>query len=197
MNGKIPVSVERAGKKVMEDAYKRFLDGDENALLELMREYQDGLILYLNSLVHDLNAADELCSEVFIRLVLRKPKFRGNSSFKSFLYGIGRNIALEYIRRNKRKRTVSLDENSEIPGASDPMRSFFDKEQKNALYRAISKLKPEYAQVLWLTYFEELSNQETAFVMKKSLSAVKSLLHRAKPALKSELEKEGFSYDEL
>lgn len=179
------------------DAYKRFLGGDEKALLELIREYQDGLIMYINSFVRDLNTADELCSETFIRLVLRKPKFSGKSSFKTFLYGIGRNVTLEYLRRHKITRTVSIDEVLEIPDKSNPMRTLLGKEQNQTLYRAMGKLKPEHAQVLWLTYFEELSNKETAYIMRKSLSAVKSLLHRAKSALKNELEKEGFSYDEL
>lgn len=185
------------------EAYKRFLDGDDKAMMELIREYQDGLVMFLNRYVRDLNIADELCSETFIRLALRKPKFRGNSSFKSFLYGIGRNVALEYIRRNKKRQTVPLDEVWEIPYEPyepyriDPTLSLFEKERNNTLYHAIGKLKPEYAQVLWLTYFEDMSNKEIARIMKKSMSSVKSLLHRAKPALKKELEKEGLSYDDL
>ena len=169
--------------------YERFLECDDKALMDLIREYQDGLVMFLNRYVCDLNIADELCSETFIRLVLRKPKFRGASSFKSFLYGIGRNVALEYIRRNKKIQTVPLDEVWEIPYETDPMRSFFEKERNDTLCHTIKKLKPEYAQVLWLTYFEDRSNKEIARIMKKSISAVKSLLHRAKPALKKELEK--------
>ena len=179
------------------DAYKRFLAGDDKALMDIIREYQDGLVMFLNRYVCDLNIADELCSETFIRLALRKPKFRGNSSFKSFLYGIGRNVALEYIRRNKKRQTVPLDEVWSIPYESDLIRSLFEKERNNTIYHALVKLKPEYARVLWLTYFEDLSNKEIAQIMKKSISAVKSLLHRAKPALKKELEKEGLSYDDL
>lgn len=179
------------------DAYKRFLDGDKEALREIIRDHQNGLVLYLNSYVRDLNTADELCSEVFVRLAMKKPDFRGGSSFKTFLYAIGRNIALEYLRRNKRSQTVPLDELLEFPDETDPAETFLDSERNETVYRALGKLKPEYAQALWLAYFEELSNKEIAAVMKKSLSAVKSILHRAKPALKEELEKEGFDYDEL
>ena len=179
------------------DAYKRFLDGDKEALREIIKDHQNGLVMYLNSYVRDLNTADELCSEVFVRLAMKKPNFRGGSSFKTFLYAIGRNVALEYLRRNKRSQTVPLDEVLELPDETDPAELHLDNERNEAVYRALGKLKPEYAQALWLAYFEELSNKEIAAVMKKSLSAVKSLLHRAKPALKEELEKEGFDYDEL
>lgn len=176
------------------DAYKRYLNGDNKALMDIIREYKNGLTLYLNSFVHDLNLADELCCEAFVRLADKKPKFRGNSSFKTFLYGIGRNVALEYLRRNKNRITEPLDE--AIPDAADLERDFLEQERNRQLYTAIGALKSDYAQALWLMYFEELSNKEIAAVMKKSLSAVKVLLHRARLALKDELEKEGYEYED-
>lgn len=178
------------------NAYKRYLDGDSTALLELIREYKSGLTMYLNSYVHDLNLADELCCETFVRLADKKPKFRENSSFKTFLYGIGRNVALQYIRRNKKHIAEPLDEAGEIPDTIDLEKEFLLKERNRQLYAAIGSLKPEYAQGLWLMYFEELSVKEIAAVMKKSPSAAKVLLHRARQALKTELEKEGFEYED-
>ncbi len=175
--------------------YNRYLNGDNTALLEIIREYRGGLIMYLNSYVHDLNIADELSCETFVRLADKKPKFRESSSFKTFLFGIGRNVALEYLRRNKNRIAEPLDEAAEIPADTDLEREYLEKERNRQLYKAIGSLKSEYAQALWLTYFEELSNKEIAAVMKKSLSAVKVLLHRARLALKDELEKEGFEYE--
>lgn len=178
------------------NAYKRYLDGDGAALLELIREYKSGLTMYLNNYVHDLNLADELCCETFVRLADKKPKFRENSSFKTFLYGIGRNVALSYIRRNKKHVAEPLDEAAEIPDTFDLEKEFLLKERNRQLYTAIGTLKPEHSQALWLMYFEELSVKEIAAVMKKSQSAVKVLLHRARQALKTELEKEGFEYED-
>ena len=54
------------------------------------------------------------------------------------------------------------------------------------------RLKPEYQQVLWLVYFEELSNKDAARIMKKSVRSVESLLYRARKSLRSQLEMEGF-----
>lgn len=178
------------------NAYNRYLNGDNTALLEIIREYRGGLIMYLNSYVHDLNAADELSCETFVRLADKKPKFRGSSSFKTFLFGIGRNVALEYLRRSKIRIAEPLEEAAEIHADTDLEREFLEKERNRQLYGAIGALKPEYAQALWLTYFEDLSNKEIAAVMKKSPNAVKVLLHRARLALKDELEKEGFEYED-
>lgn len=58
------------------------------------------------------------------------------------------------------------------------------------------KLKPEYRQVLWLIYFEELSNKEVASIMKKSAHSVEALAYRVRKSLKLQLEKEGFVYKE-
>lgn len=175
-------------------AYKRYLGGDSTALMELIREYKNGLTMYLNSYVRDPNLADELCCETFARLADKKPKFRESSSFKTFLYGIGRNVALVYLRKNKKHIAEPPDEALAAP--VDLEKEFLVKERNRQLYAALGGLKPEHAQALWLMYFEELSVKEIAAVMKKSPGAVKVLLHRARQALKTELEKEGFEYED-
>lgn len=177
-----------------ENAYARYLDGDDGALMDIIRPYKDGLTMYLNNYVHDLNVADDLCCETFVRLAEKKPHFRSDSSFKTFLYGIGRKVALMYIRR-KKNTTEPLEDDTKIVSSLDPEEEYLIKERNRQLYAAMKKLKSEYAQVLWLAYFEDLSNKEIASVMKKSLSAVKVLLHRARLALKTELEKVEFEYE--
>lgn len=64
------------------DSYRRFLDGDDEGLAEIVRKYKDGLILYLNGYVNNLYIAEELTEDTFFRLITRKPKFSGKSTFK-------------------------------------------------------------------------------------------------------------------
>ena len=66
-----------------------------------------------------------------------------------------------------------------------------------AVHQAMKKLQPQYRQVLWLVYMEGFSNAEAAAIMKKNSRQVKNLIYRAKTALKTELEKEGFVYEKL
>ena len=61
----------------------------------------------------------------------------------------------------------------------------------------MKKLSPDYRQILWLSYFEELSNEEIAIVMKKNSRQIRNLLYRAKMSLRSVLEKEGFDYEDF
>ncbi len=176
-------------------SYNRYLNGDDNGIGELIREYRDGLILFLNNYVRNINTAEELCEDTFVKLAVKKPHFRGNCSFKTFLYSIGRNIALDYLRKNRNR--VPMEELDDIEDKASLEREYIKQEQKRTLHSALKKLKPEYGRILWLTYFEELSNKEAAVVMGKSTHAIETLVYRARNALKSQLESEGFVYEEL
>lgn len=179
-----------------ESSYRRYLTGDDIGLENIIRDYKNGLILYLNSFVRDLRTAEELCEDTFVKLAVKKPRFSGKSTFKTFLYAIGRNVALDY--QKKQKNHMPPEEIDEISADTESLEAAYIKEERKAqVRRALGKLKPEYAQVLWLTYFEELSNKETAAIMKKSVHAVETLVYRARNALKDELMKEGFEYENL
>lgn len=178
-----------------EASYNRYLSGDDSGIGEIIREYKDGLILYLNNIVRNICTAEELCENTFVKLAVNKPRFRANSSFKTFLYAIGRNIAIDYLRRNK--NSVPIEELAETEDKINLEREYLKNEQRLALRSALSKLKPEYGQVLWLTYFEELSNKEAAAVMGKSTHAIETLVYRARNALKNQLESEGFIYENI
>ena len=75
--------------------------------------------------------------------------------------------------------------------------SFIKEERKIILHRAMKKLKSEYHQVLWLMYFENFTTKEISVLMKKSVHNIETLVYRARKALKTQLETEGFIYEEL
>lgn len=178
-----------------ESSYCRFISGDDNALGEIISSYKDGLILYLNSIVKNLGTAEELCEDTFVKLAVKKPRFRGNSSFKTFLYSIARNIAFDHLRKSREH--VPIEDMELSDEGIDLEEAYIKEERKIAVHRAMRKISPDYAQVLWLTYFEELSNKEAAAVMKKTTHAIETLVYRARNALKAQLEKEGFQYENI
>ena len=179
-------------------SYRRFLDGDDSGLTELVRDYKDGLILYLNGYVHDIYMAEDLMEDTFFRLMTKKPRFRERYTFKTWLYTIGRNIALDSIRRNAKQTVLSPEEMARCRAeVYDLEKAYLTEERKITLHQALDKLHPEYRQVLWLIYFEEMSGREAAVVLGKNPKQAANLLYRAKVALRSQLEKEGFVYEEL
>ena len=180
-------------------SYRRFRDdGDESGLVEIIRDYKDGLILYLNSFVSNIHTAEELAEDTFVLLGIKKPKDKGNGSFKTWLYTIGRNVAIDYLRKNSKKTEISIDELSELESEQQSLETAYIREERKIyLHRALNKLKAEYRQILWLIYFENFSNKEAAAVMKKSVHSIETLVYRARKSLKSQLEMEGFVYEEL
>ena len=179
--------------------YRRFRDGgDENGLVEIIKEYKDGLILYLNSIVGNIHAAEELAEDTFVLLGTKKPRDKGTGSFKTWLYTIGRNIAIDSLRRRRKVCELSEAEYADISADVASLEdSYLLEERKITVHRALNSLKPEYRQVLWLMYFEDLSAKETACIMKKSAHGIETLVYRARKSLKLTLETEGFIYEEL
>jgi len=180
-------------------SYRRFRDdGDERGLIELIRDYKDGLILYLNSFVGNIHTAEELAEDTFVLLGTKKPKDNGKGSFKTWLYTIGRNVAIDHLRRSSKKNECSIEECPELFSEEQSLEAtYIQQEQKIMVHRALRKLKPEYRQILWLIYFEEFSHKEAATVMKKSVHSIETLVYRARKSLKVQLEMEGFIYEGL
>ncbi len=179
-------------------SYRRFLDGDDNGLVELIKEYKDGLIMYLCGFTDNILVAEEMMEETFVKLAVKKPKFSGKSTFKSWLYAIGRNAALDYLRHTAKHRHDNIDDYSCLAAEETEFeKSFLLEERKIRLHQAMKTLKAEHRQAIWLVYFEGFSVSETAVIMKKSKHQTENILYRARLSLKSKLEKEGFVYEEL
>lgn len=179
-------------------SYRRFLDGDEAGIAEIVRDYKDGLILYINSYVSNIHIAEELTEDTFFRLITKKPKYSGKSSFKSWLYAIGRNIAVDFIRHNSKQSNTSIEDMENYLSDEQSLeQSYIKEERKIIVHRALSGLSTDYRSILWLIYFENFSNKEAAKILHKSDRQIRNLLYRAKLSLKSKLEKEGFHYEDL
>ncbi len=176
-------------------AYERFLAGDEGGLAVIIDEYGDRLLRYINSYVHDEMTAEDLLSETFLKLIVRRPHLLGEALFKTYLYAIGRNEALQYLR--KKRCEVSLEEWLPDRQAVDAYHSVLQQERRRGVYHALAQISPLYREVLYLTYFEQLSCREAAKVLRKSSRQVTNLLYRGKQALRAVMEREGVDYEDL
>ena len=156
------------------------------------------MILFLSSIVGDVHTAEDLAEDTFVLIGTKKPKDKGKSSFKTWLYTIGRNIAIDYLRKQKRRSEQPLETVSEVSDdEADIENAYIRQEQKITIHRALRKLKPEYRQIIWLQYFEQLSMKEAAMVIKKSVHGTEVLASRARKALRERLEKEGIDNEGL
>ena len=173
--------------------YKAYLNGDDEGLRRLINEYYDGLALFLCTVTRNMPDAEEMAEQTFVRLAVKKPKYRGLSSFKTWLYAIGRNIALDFVKKEKRHSAEIIDEKIELRASeTDIEEDYIDHEKNRALYRSVQKLEPSMRQVTWLFYFENMSYGEIAGITGNTKGTVAQLLLRARNKLREMMEKEGY-----
>ena len=153
------------------ESYKRFLDGDDIGMEDIITEYRDGLIFYLHKLVGSIEKAEELAEDTFVLLCIKKPKDKQKCSFKTWLYTIGRNLAIDYLRRSAKQITMPLDTYDTLCSDQDsPEEEYIRNSKKTIVNKALNKLKPEYRQVLWLLYFEDLQYKEISIINEQECS---------------------------
>ncbi len=173
-------------------SYRRYLNGDEKAFDEIMETYFDSLIFFIDRYVHDTAAAEDIAIDTFTYLIVHRHRYDFRVTLKTYLFMIGRSRALNYLKHRAKFQTsdISVSEN-EISDRISLEDSVIKSEQSRALNRAIESLTDDMRIAVHLVYFENLSYEETAKVMKKNRKQVDNLLYRAKNTLRAILEKEG------
>ncbi len=174
------------------ESYLRYLKGDQTGLRVIVESYWNSMLLFTNSYIHDLSEAEDIAQEALIRLTIKRPRFENSSQLKSYLFKICRNLALNYLKKQKRIQRQSYEiaeqTNDEIQQVEQRMELA---EQKQLLHHAIQQLKQEYREVIYLRYFESLSVREAAVILRCSEKQLTALAYQARQQLKKILEKEG------
>ena len=176
--------------------YRRFLrDRDEKDLRILLERYKEKLTLFIYGFVNDAEDAEDLMLDTFAVIAAKNRWSEKGSSFKTWLYAIGRNQALMHVRKHH-IRTLALEDLPDV--ASDnfelPEMNILKEEQYRQLYLAMERLHPDYRQVLTLIYFEEMSHEEAARIKHKTRQQIYNLTGRGKERLKQVLDEMGFEY---
>ena len=166
--------------------------GDEDALAELIALYRHPLTAFINSILHDPETAEEITIDVFVDLVNKKAVFRGDSGLKTFLFAVGRNKALRHLRKSRPSSALFCDELWYVAIVTDSLEDTVERTlHAQTIRTALRRLRPSYREVLFLLYYENMTNQQAAVVLHKSAKQVANLSYRAKSALRTILEQEG------
>lgn len=176
--------------------YERFLAGDQQGFEELVLEHKDGLIYFILQYIKDIDLAEDLAQDAFVEVFIHKERYNRKTKFKTYLYTIGRNKAVDYIRKNKHMQlTEDIEEHHDMVKDDELIERLIRHEKSECIMKALQKIKDDYAKAIILVEFEKLSYKEVASILGKSIPQVKVLIHRAKKSLKKVLEEEGFLYE--
>ncbi len=173
--------------------YNLFLSGDGGALEELVRLYSDDLVRFACLFVGNAAEAEDVMADTFAALIVKRKKFREEATFKTYLYKIARNKAMDVLRARK-KRAPLAERGDPRPSAEELL---LRSERERQLFSAMEKLAPQYREILQLTYLDGFTVQQCCRVLKKKEKQIYNLLARAKLTLKEILCKDGVSYEDL
>ena len=166
-------------------SYRRFLDGDESAFGELMKVLFRGLVFFIDGFVHDTHAAEDIAIDTFSDLIVHRHRYNFRVSLKTYLYMVGRSRALDYIKHRKVIDFVELSEAHAVTDETAALEKMvLADDRKRQVKAAIDKLSEDMRVVVHLVYFEEMTYDEAARVMKKNRKQVDNLLYRAKKELR-------------
>lgn len=177
---------------------ERSKKGDLSAFDDLVRQYEKQVYSYAYRMTQNYDDANDIAAEAFIKAFQAIERFRGESSFSTWLFRIVTNIFLDKRKRVKSHVDIPLDEYIELEESSvlrqfedpapDPLELLEVTERNTALQQAISEL-PDYQRVMVLLFHTKgLSYEEIAGIVDLPIGTVKSRLNRARLSLRQKLD---------
>ena len=186
-----------AHEAVLLDRWKR---GDEDAFNTLIHENLPIAERLALKLTKDPNVAEDVISETLIRAFRSASRFEGGAQFKTWLHRIVVNCVLD-VKRRKSLPSVSLDElHAEEDGSRvqmqladhslDPLGELLEAEQFDVVKRSIDALAEDQKNLVFLFHKRGLGYQDIAEEVHAPIGTVKSRLHRAREAIKDQIDRE-------
>jgi len=162
-----------------------------DAFAELYDQYYPKIFSYILRRTANLEAAQDITSETFLKALNKLWQFRWrNVPFSSWLYRIATNEINQYFRKTEYKKSISMEElqeqGFELISPYDPESELIEAQEKLKQYQdfleiqeKIVRLPAKYQEVIALRFFEQKQIKEIAEILGKKEGTVKSLLHRA------------------
>lgn len=172
-----------------------FLAGEATAFDALVTRYRRQIYNVCHGILHDHAQADEACQEAFLKAWHGLPRFKGESSFRTWLYRIGMNAAHDMRARESARARTRAEAARELPRTGARPRALDDLVQEQELQRlqdAIARL-PERQRLTLTLKVQELKYTEIAEVLGSPVGTVKANFHHAVQNLRRMLAPEGAS----
>ncbi len=164
---------------------QRAQQGDGGAVSWLYAQYQTSVFRYLYYRTGDRGVAEDLTSDVFLRMLRALPHYRIQAApFQAWLFQIARNLATDYFRQSRQDE--SLSEALEAPGLT-PEAAAEQALTTERLRQALAGLGAEQREALIMRFVLKFSLEQTAQALGKSEDAIKGLQRRGLSALRQAL----------
>lgn len=176
----------------------QYAEGDIGAFERLLERHRRPLFGYLCRMLGNRQLAEDTFQEVFVRIIHSRRHYQQGTKFTSWLYRIAHNSCIDVFRREKYRKTESLNEPLQngdettlqdmlVNGNPGPDEALERRQLSDALKECIDRLAPEQREVFVLRQYQNLSFKEIAKAVRSSESTVKSRMRYALKNLRAML----------
>jgi RNA polymerase sigma-70 factor (ECF subfamily) len=176
---------------------QQIIGGDPDAFKQLVERYQHKVVNTCYGFVHNKEDAEDIAQEVFLEVYQAIANFRAEAQLSTWIYRIAVTKSLDFLRKQKRQKRIGYirnilrlnDQIEQIPASqsANPQATLANQERARILQHAVDALSENQKIAIILNKYEGFSYQESADIMGTSVSAVESLIHRAKKNLQKKL----------
>jgi RNA polymerase sigma-70 factor (ECF subfamily) len=173
-----------------EEAILRAQQGDPEAFAELVRMHEETAFRVAYLIVRDEAEARDVAQEAFVRTYGALKRFDTREPFRPWLLRIVRNVALNSVRAGRRRQAVGerYEQMATTETAASAEEQVEAAEQARRVWQAVGELEPQDQTLLYLRYFLDASERETAQAIGRPAGTVKSRLHRVLRRLRGVIE---------
>ncbi|MBE5845287.1 MAG: RNA polymerase sigma factor [Butyrivibrio sp.] len=162
---------------------------EKHLLYKLYSTYYTELFLYLYSLCHDHELAEDMTQEAFLKAIMSLPD--DHSNVRAWLYMVGRNQLFNALAKQNRTELKADIEDYEFTCDESILDGLIQNESKKILYEAINHLDKTKREILCMQYFSSFSQKEIAAMLHMTTENVRVQAHRGKKLLKDYMEEKG------
>ena len=184
-----------------EHLIKDFQNGNVNSYNILVNKYKERIYNFIYRFVRDVNMAEDLTQDTFLKLYTHKDSYREIAKFSTWLYTIAQNLAKTELRKRSRRQTYSVSdlstEDREFAISSDE-NIVIDKDSSNqdfnlVIMDCLSDLSEEFQIMIILRDFQELSYEVISSIIEVPIGTVKSRINRGRVKLVKLLKEKGYN----
>ena len=163
---------------------------DKQDLVEIYEDLSPALYRYAVRLLGSRDIAEDCVSETFSRFLRAiRDGAEPKENVRAYLYRVAHNWIIDHYRRS-RETTQPLDSEEPVDTSTNPSRVVAEEHEHQRVRNALLRLPPDQQQVIALRFLEELSHEEVAVILGKTVEATRSIQYRALTSLRQLLREE-------
>jgi RNA polymerase sigma-70 factor (ECF subfamily) len=172
------------------DTFEEYHEDNKDQLEYMIRRFGKQVLKLAYYYLRDRYLSEDIYQEVFIKVYQNLGRFRGESSYFTWIYRITTNLCKDYLKSAAFRKLVSIGAANDLNMTSREMNKLFEIAEGGEIFSAVMNLPKKYRIPISLYYFEGFSTSEIAEILQISESNVKVRLHRGREKLKTMLREE-------